>query len=118
MLNLMKTMTALFAPILLAGVVAAGCATPNANPLHADKQMLQFIQDGKTSKETVLLKLGQPSMVLEGEKFLTYRLGYDEKHGYYLLDKAPVGWMGVKYNLVLVFDSSGVVQRRSLVEIH
>ena len=102
--------------LLSAALLGVGCVTPNR--FHGDPQLLQSIEDGKTTKEAVVLKLGQPSATLESEKFLTYRLGSDPQHGYYILDKAPVGWAGVKYNLVLVFDAQGLLQRHSLVEIH
>jgi hypothetical protein len=112
----MKTLNQFFATVMLAiGLLGAGCATPN--PFHADPQLLQFLADGQTTKEAVLLKLGQPSATLESERFLTYRLGYEKKDGYFLIERAPVGWFGVKYNLVLVFDPQGVLRRHSLVEV-
>lgn len=103
------------ASLVLMGLLVPGCVTPNA--FHADPQLLEFIADGQTAKETVVLKLGQPSATLESEKYLTYRLGYDKKRGYFLMERAPVGWLGVKYNLVLVFDAQGVLARHSLVEV-
>jgi hypothetical protein len=101
--------------VLVFGLLGAGCAT--TNPFHADPQLLGFLEDGRTSKEAILLKLGQPSAVLESERYLTYRLGYDNKDGYFLIERAPLGWFGVKYNLVLVFDGQGVLKRHSLVEV-
>ncbi len=107
-----------FLAVSLLGValLAGGCVTPN--PFHANPQLLQFVEDGKTTKQAVFLKLGQPSASFESEKVLTYRLGYDPKQGYYILDKAPIGWAGVKYNLVLIFDARDFLQQHSLVEIH
>ncbi len=103
---------ALFLGILL---LLGGCVTPNQFP--AKPHLLDFLQDGKTTKEETLLKLGQPSATLESEKYLTYRVGQDTKQGYFLLDRAPMGWAGVKYSLVLVFDPQGVLQKHSLVEV-
>jgi hypothetical protein len=102
--------------VLIVTLTAAGCVAPNQ--YHADPALLQFLQDGQTTKETVMLRLGQPSATLEAERFLTYRLGQDPKHGYFLLERAPAGWFGVKYNLVLVFDPPGILRRHSLVEVH
>ncbi len=115
----MKTLKQYFPTMVLAvGLLGAGCTTPNStNPFHADPQLLAFIVDGQTTKEAVLLKLGQPSATLESEKYLTYRLGFDKKEGYFLIERGPLGWYGVKYNLVLVFDAQGVVSRHSLVEV-
>lgn len=98
------------------GLLGTGCVTPN--PLHPDPNLLTFLRDGQTTKEKVILTLGQPSASLESEKFLTYRLGYQPTEGYYLMERAAVGWMGVKYNLVLVFEPNGVLARHSLVEVH
>ena len=104
--------------LALAGVtlLGASCATPN--PMHPNPNLLTFLQDGQTTKEKVLLTLGQPSATLETEKYLTYRLGYAPSEGYYLIERAAVGWMGVKYNLVLVFDAEGLLARHALVEVH
>lgn len=112
----MKTLSPFLATALLAiGLLGAGCVTPN--PYHADPALLQFLEDGRTTKEAVLLRLGQPSATLESEKYVTYRLGQDKHDGYFLIERAPMGWFGVKYNLVLVFDPQGVLRRHSLVEV-
>ena len=97
----------------------AGCATTS---LHADKTLLEFLEDGKTSKQMVILKLGQPSGTFEMEKIVTYRIGRENEKGYFMLDRqggAPVpgGWTGAKFSLVLIFDEHHVLQKHSLVPV-
>jgi hypothetical protein len=105
----------LFLAVLLLGF-ATGCGTPTIP--GASHDLLGFLQIGQTTREAVLLKLGQPSAMLEQEKILTYRIGEDKKQGYYLISpKAALPWQAVRYSLVLVFDGSGVLQRQSLVPV-
>ena len=99
-----------------------GCAT--TSPLaektaekSAEKTFLESLEDGKTSKQMVILKLGQPSGTFEGERILTYRIGKDE-HGYSVLDRqAGSPWTGTKFSLVLIFDEHNVLQKHSLVSV-
>ena len=93
-----------------------GCAT---TPIPgASHDLLKFLQVGQTTRQEVLLKLGQPSASFEQERILTYRIGEDAKQGYYLIiPNAKMQWQGVHYSLVLVFDSSGVLQRHNLVAV-
>jgi len=93
----------------------AGCAT-TAPRQAADKALLDFLEIGKTSKETVMLKLGQPSATFEEGQILTYRVAREKGGGYYLLDRA-VGWAEIKFSLVLIFDNENVLRKHSLVEV-
>ena len=82
---------------------------------------------GKTTKEEVLLKLGTPSAQFQGERIFTYRLVADEKE----LMPAPrevvatrlptpysmSGWRESAYNLVVIFDERGILQRHSLIKV-
>ena len=100
--------------------VLAGCATSR---LLADKTLLEFLEDGKTSKHMVILKLGQPSGTFDGEKIVTYRIGAEEKEeGYFVLNlqggpPVPGRWTGAKFSLVLIFDEHNVLQKHSLVPV-
>ena len=94
-------------------VLLAGCATPQHD---VDVTLLDFLEKGKTTKEITMLKLGQPSASFEDEKFLTYRLGYVNDRGYFLLDQSR-NWYRAKYSLVLVFDEEGILCNHSLVEV-
>lgn len=66
---------------LLAGLLA-GCLSTVPPP--ADPHLLDFLRDGQSTKETVVLKLGQPSAALESGHILTYRVGQEKDRGYYL----------------------------------
>ena len=105
-----------FPVVLLVLGFLVGCAT---TPIPgASHDLLKFLQIGQTTRQEVLLKLGQPSASFEQEKILTYRLGEDAKQGYYLImPYAATEWKEVHYSLVLVFDSSSVLQRQSLVAV-
>jgi len=88
-----------------------GCAT---EPI-GNKQLLDFLQDGKTSREEVILHLAEPSATFEGGRIVTYRL--DEDTGGYTIQGAKGhGWSG-KFSLVLSFDEHGVLRRHSLVRV-
>jgi len=105
--------------ILIAGL--AGCAT---TPVKGRADLLEFLADGTTTRETVVLRLGQPSGRFEHERILTYRLGYDENTKHYWLverENDPAGWptwVLARYSLVLVFDEQGVLRRHSQVEVN
>lgn len=88
-----------------------GCATA---PI-GKRDLLDFLQDGKTTREEVFVHLAEPSATFEGERILTYRLEEDEG-GYSLLGARSQNWSG-KYSLVLVFDENGVLRRHSLVRV-
>lgn len=110
-----KTSLKLLGATTLIGFVTS-CATP---PIPgASQDLLKFLHIGKTTREAVLLKLGQPSAAFEQEKILTYRLGEDTSQGYYVVSpKAALPWQNVRHSLVLVFDDNGVLQRQSLVDV-
>jgi hypothetical protein len=99
---------------LLAGLLA-GCVTTATPP--ADPHLLDFLQDGQSTKEAVVLKLGQPSAVLESGRVLTYRLGQEKARGYFLREASTTNWFELKFSFVLVFDPSEVLARHSLVEV-
>ena len=100
--------------VMLAGLLA-GCATTVTLP--ADPHLLDFLRDGQSTIEAVVLKLGQPSAVLASGHVLTYRLGQEKDRGYFLREAAATNWFELKFSLVLVFDESEVLQRHSLVEV-
>ena len=96
-------------------LLLAGCATPIVG---AKKDLLQFLRPGHTTREEVLTTLGQPSGTFEQEKILFYRLGYHEKQGYYIIGPNQLEpWALVRYSLVLIFDSNGVLCKHNLVDV-
>ncbi|MBU6510784.1 MAG: hypothetical protein KGR99_00570 [Betaproteobacteria bacterium] len=98
---------------LAAGVLAlAGCATPPVGR----KDLLDFLRDGSTTRGEVELALGEPSAQYEDSRVLAYRLRKDQ--GGYVLLRRRDDWSSVQYDLMLLFDAAGVLQRHSLVEVH
>lgn len=97
--------------IALVMAFSVGCATA---PVGRE-DLLGFIQEGVSTREEVILQLGDPNALYEDSRILTYRLSRDEK-GWILRD-ATKGWYGVLVNLVLVFDDRGVLRRHSLVQV-
>jgi hypothetical protein len=118
--------------VLNGGIVSAvallsGCA---AAPAPVPLVDLAFIQDGVTSTDLAIQKLGVPSSQLaasSGGKVLMFQIGrdaaglhahwytYTKSDWYDFLDH----WAAydVRYSLVLVFDQRGVLERHALVKL-
>ena len=92
--------------------VLAACSTPPVG----HKDLLDFLSDGLTRREDVLLKLGEPSARFEESRIVTYRLGKDDG-GYFPAGGPRSDWSAAPYSLVLVFDSNGILTRHSVVEV-
>lgn len=103
--------------ILFAEGCASTATTAQPTPV-AKKDLLSFLHAGQTSREEVLVALGAPSWAFEHERILTYRLGYDDKQGYSIVSPRRLEpWANVRYSLVLVFDSNGVLKKQSMVDV-
>jgi outer membrane protein assembly factor BamE (lipoprotein component of BamABCDE complex) len=106
-------------------ILATGCATPHVQPadpqLLFKSELLEFIQEGVTTREEVVLKLGIPSAQLEGDKILMYQLWADQAGKWHLMApqiNASTGfraWRKGTCSLVLVFGGDGVLRKHSLV---
>jgi hypothetical protein len=106
-------------------ILTTGCATPKVQP--ADPQLvfksdlLGFLQDGVTTREEVVLKLGIPSAQMEVERILMYQMRVDKDGKWHLVAKrwkAATGlraWSEGTMSLVLVFGENGVLRKHSLV---
>lgn len=101
-------------PLWLCLLLIIGCAT--TGPLGS-KGLLDFLENGRTTKEDILLKLGQPSGTYEDETVLTYRIGGDEKRGFYVVESNAQGWHDVNFSLVLIFKKNAILKRHSLVPV-
>lgn len=100
---------------LIALLILTGCATVNTPA--PDPLLLDFLQDGQTSREEIVLRLGAPSQTMENERVLFYRLAQD-KRGYLIREpRHDHFWAGVQISLVLVLDDRGVLQQHSLVNV-
>jgi hypothetical protein len=109
-------------------LLSAGCASTMA---HYWPIRLDFLEDGKTLRKTVIAELGQPNAgTFHGEKIIAYRLG--KKSGeYFILDRMTeedmnknliASWIGIsgfegKFMLELVFDENNVLQKHSMVKV-
>lgn len=106
-------------------ILTTGCATPKLQPadpkLLFKSDLLDFVQDGVTTREEVVLKLGIPSAQIEGEKILMYQLKADKDGKWHLVAprwSATSGlrtWSDGTMSLVLVFGENGVLRKHSLV---
>jgi len=115
--------------MLVAAIFTMGCATTakTAKIAGASPDLLDSLQIGQTTRQEVILKLGQPSATFEHEGILTYRVGYAQKLGYYIITPTTLTlwlssaqsrtWANVHYSLVLVFDGNGVLQKQNLVSV-
>ena len=116
----------LILPSLALIIIVASCGTPHIQPTDTQllfkTELLGFIQDGITTREEVVLKLGIPSAQFEGEKILTYQLRVDQEGRWHLVTpqiNVTTGlraWEKKTCSLVLVFGGNGVLRKHSLVE--
>lgn len=110
--------------VALIFLLAAACATPRltiADPSTLLRGDLIFLSDGKTEREEVLLRLGEPTGRFEGDRIFTYPLSCDAK-GEWHLGKPQATLAGTlragapgSGSLVLVFRTDGVLARHSFV---
>ena len=110
----------------LATALLASCSALALTPVKPEEShtgILAFLQEGRTTREEVLLRLGTPNGQFEGERILTYtfrkrpdgwlregRSWDDNKKRF-----KYTGWAGFPHNLVLVFGAEGVLTRSSMV---
>ena len=122
---MLRRITAMGFLILL---LLSGCAETKLQTLDDSvlQQQLALLEDGKTTKQDILLKFGIPSCQFEGEKILTYRLRFNQKENRFevisrevdRLDPRFAEWMQTEYNLVLVFDDKHILQKHSLLRVN
>ena len=102
---------------LVSALLLAGCATVVV-PLEPQlvSERLPFIRDGKTSKQEVLSRLGEPDSRYEGEQILTYVMCEDISPGdrVRLSHTVPCSPYHTN-NLILVFGPDDLIARHSMV---
>lgn len=100
-------------------LLLAGCATVP----EGRTDLLDFLTVGKTTREEVILSLGQPSASFEHDRILTYRLGTSGEKAYYivspktLIPSQAASWDNVTYSLVILFDDQGRYRKHQLVHV-
>lgn len=97
--------------LLFPAAFLTSCATPP----RGRTDLLDFIQDGQTTREETYLHLGEPTGLYEAGKIMSFRLDQDEG-GYFLVERST-GFSGVKTNLIMVFDERGVLKKHALVQV-
>lgn len=70
-----------------------------------------FLQDGSTTKQEILGRLGLPSSSYDNEKVLIYRVALDEDGRMNMFSGG-----GTCHACVLVFSDDGLLERHSLVK--
>jgi hypothetical protein len=82
---------------------------------------LNYLQEGKTTRQEAILKLGEPSAAFEDGRILTYLIGQDAqgkvvpRRRQSLGEGVPQNATLANYSLVLVFDQKGILRKQSLV---
>lgn len=122
---MLRRITAMGFLILL---LLSGCAETKLQTLDDSvlQQQLALLEDGKTTKQDILLRFGIPSAQFEGERILTYRLRFNQKENRFEVISREVDrrdprfaeWMQTEYNLVLVFDDKHILQKHSMLRVN
>jgi len=109
-------------------LVLSGCAETRLQTVDDSilQQQLSLLEDGKTTKQDILLKFGIPSSQFEGERIFTYRLRFNTNENRFEVISREVDrrdprfaeWMQTEYNLVLVFDDKHILQKHSMLRIN
>ncbi|HJV89719.1 MAG TPA: hypothetical protein VJ623_05385 [Holophagaceae bacterium] len=82
--------------------------------------VLGFLEEGRTTRQEVLLRLGTPASAFEGERILTYDFVRQADGGWHRVGATTssewrYGYVPGACSLVLVFSPEGILLRRSLV---
>ncbi|MEO5988871.1 MAG: hypothetical protein ABIU54_04765 [Candidatus Eisenbacteria bacterium] len=105
-----------------------GCAAHNLQtivPKERTDSRIAFLADGLTKRAEVMSRLGDPSAVYEAEHILIYRMDEGLRvvslRGIDAEDRPrpnePTRWTQVFHNLVLAFDSTGVLETHRLLRV-
>lgn len=102
--------------LTLTGGVVSGCGVQRVRMSEeSGLAQFKFIGIGKSERQEFYDRLGQPIAEYEDRRIIIYRLVRDA-HGRLRLGNPDRRWKRV-YNLVLVFDADGVLDRRNLVRV-
>jgi outer membrane protein assembly factor BamE (lipoprotein component of BamABCDE complex) len=111
---LIKKPMMIVSSILILSLLCHSCCAvptiPTTDTLRGpiDDETLSFIQVGKTTKEDVLLKLGNPSTCSEDEK--SFKYCWVIVHGIWFL-LGGGGIIGKTHWLSVQFDENGIVEK-------
>lgn len=124
-----KTNNIAFVSVILFVITAlltVGCATPRIRPISKNdfSDSLQFLINGETTREEVLLKLGEPTGRFESDRILTYMLSIDTNKKLKILprqlalsniDPRLYELNRLVCSLVLVFEKSNILKKTELI---
>ena len=107
-------------------LLTVGCATPRIKPINKNdfSDSLQFLINGETKREEVLLKLGEPTGRFESDRILTYMLSIDTNKKVKILprqlalsniDPRLYELNRLVCSLVLVFEESNILKKAELI---
>jgi hypothetical protein len=106
------------------------CAHIRGVDKSIQQQWLPFIEDGKTTKDEVLLKLGKPSGQFEGGRIFTYPMKFSEEEGFRVdyektfiyhhrwFKTLKLSVSKAEYNLMLVFDDKNILSKHNLLKVN
>jgi hypothetical protein len=102
--------------IWLAAIAVILTACASAPPPAGTRDLLDVVKPGAPRTELVL-KLGPPYATFEGGRIMAWPIGQDAG-GYFVGNRQDVSHALTRHELVVVFDSNGMVAKHSLVEVH
>lgn len=88
------------------------CAHIRIADKSLEKEWLPFIEDGRTTKDEVLSKLGKPTGQFEDGRIFTYQMTFSEKEGFRVDYNKTF-----QYNLVLAFDGRNILQKHHILKL-
>jgi hypothetical protein len=87
-------------------------------PLEMEQKLLPELEDGASTREEILTRLGTPSLQLEDRRILMFRMTSDaHEHLAVARRGGESGWAAAEYSLVLAFDEQGVLVRHRLIQV-
>ena len=102
--------------ILICLVFIIACCATDLRPVdkYLEETSLSFIEDGKTTKDEIILKYGFPMKTFNNGGILIYNTAFSEKRGFITMqDVAKVG----DYHFVFVFDENNILKRHSFLKV-
>lgn len=114
--------------VVVLGLLIPGCAAHDLRQVpiaSVNSGRLATLADGRTTREQVLGEWGEPSRRFEGGMVLSYLLDrrfavvrpQGPQRGRQAYGPSGSPWPSVTYDLVLVFDSGGVLERHRLLQV-